>query len=107
MTPEEIDASDPTETILATEPIVVSRREAHFDRACDEAYRMAVSLFSIDDYGHSRRVAGWERSACSIRVTFQSYECSGSMGGIEHTYQFKAEAVKCVEDDEADTRSLP
>lgn len=85
--------------ILATEKVVVNRRESSFDRACDEAYNLAVMMLGIDDSGHSTRVKKWDRSTCFIRVVFESYEHVGSMGGGSHKYTFRAEAVREGDDE--------
>lgn len=82
------------EKILKSEKIVITRREANFDRACDEAYQRAVAMLGIDEDGHANRVKGWERSSCCIRVVFEKYEHIGSMVGHEHNYYFRGEAVK-------------
>ena len=88
--------------VLKSEEIVITRSESHFDRACDAANRRAVMIMGIDDCGHSKKIKGWERSCCSIRVTFKEYQSSSGMGGIEHNYTFLAEAVKFEEDDDED-----
>lgn len=70
--------------------IVVTGQESNFDRACDAAYNIALSMFGIDDYGHSNNVEGFQRSTDVIVVEFKSYKCVGSMVGHEHQYMFKA-----------------
>lgn len=87
------------ETVLKTEEVVVVRQEASFDRACDEGYSRAVTMLGVDDDGHAKRVKGWERSSCFVRVVFESYTHTGSMGGHEHVYVFRAEAVKGANDE--------
>ncbi|RJQ27123.1 hypothetical protein C4577_02275 [Candidatus Parcubacteria bacterium] len=81
------------EKILMSKQIVISRRESNFDKACDEAYTMAVSMLGIDDCGHSDCVEDWDRSSCYIRVVFEKYNHIGSMVGHEHKYIFRGEAV--------------
>jgi len=71
-------------------PIVVRMAEASFDRACDEAYRLAVRKFGVDDCGHSDMVEGWEMSTCCIALSFTSYDRTSS----EHVYVFSAHADK-------------
>lgn len=70
--------------------IDISRSEACFDRACDEAYQRALSEFDVDDCGHFNNVEKAQRSKHSISVKFVSYTCSGGMGGQSHRYQFTA-----------------
>lgn len=77
-------------TVLASAILTVTRAEAHFDRACDEAHRQAVSFFGIDDDGHSSRLPNWERFDSAIELTFKGYTRIGS----EHAYRFCASAVK-------------
>lgn len=77
---------------LASKKVTVTRQEANFDRACDEAYDRAVLVFGIDDCGHSAKVKGWDRSSCYVVVTFTSYCQTGGMGGDSYTYEFQAEA---------------
>lgn len=79
--------------ILKSEEIYITRKEANFDRACDEAYNSTVSLLGIDDDGHAS-VKGWIRSSCHVRIQFVRYEYVGSMAGHEHTYVFLGQAVK-------------
>lgn len=76
--------------VLAHKEIFVTRREANFDRACDEAYSQAIELLGINEDGHSSQVKGWERSNCCIRITFVRYQCLGST----HTYTFCGDAVQ-------------
>ena len=82
------------ERILDSKPICIVRSEAGFDRACEDAYRMAVALLGIDGGGHSARIKGWDRSCCFVRMKFKRYRQSGSMAGISHLYTFRAEAVQ-------------
>ncbi len=82
------------EKILKSEKIVIDRNESNFDRACDEAYNRTVMMLGIDDCGHADKVKGWDRSRCSVRVVFVSYEHYGSMIGHEHRYTFRGEAVR-------------
>jgi len=79
--------------ILKSEQIFITRKEANFDRACDEAYTMAAHLLGMTENGHST-IKGWDRSSCSIRVKFVRYEHTGSMVGHTYTYVFLGEAVK-------------
>jgi hypothetical protein len=72
------------------EEIVVTRREANFDRACDEAYCQAVAYFGIDEDGHSDRVKDWERSDCWLEVEFSKY----TRVGQDHCYKFLLHAEK-------------
>jgi hypothetical protein len=74
--------------------IHIVRTEEGFDKACLSAYHQAVSLFDIDDDGHSKKVKGWERSSCSVCVEFVTVQISGGMGGIEYVYTFRVWAEK-------------
>jgi hypothetical protein len=85
--------------ILKSEEIYITRKEPNFDRACDEAQTQAVHVMGIDDSGHSKKIKKWDRSRCSIDVTFKEFKASSGMGGCEYTYIFLAEAVSC-EDEE-------
>lgn len=85
--------------VLARENITVSREECNFDRACDTAYRMALSKFDVDDNGHIARVPGAERSCCSVVVEFVKYVHGGSTVGHSHEYTFEARVEKHVDED--------
>ena len=82
-----------SEVVLAKREINVNRNEANFDRACDEAHRLACIQFGLDDDGYSYIVKDWERSNCLIQVCFKSYRHATSC----HTYTFIAEAIKNVD----------
>lgn len=71
--------------------ISIMRQESNFDRACDAAYQYAIMRFDIDQDGHSSRIRGWERSRCSIEISFVSYIRTGN----EHLYVFNATTLKC------------
>lgn len=68
----------------------VTRSEANFDRASDEAYRYSINYFEIDEYGHSRRVKDWERCCCWIELEFLGYVRCGN----DHHYRFRATAKR-------------
>lgn len=70
--------------------VVVVREESGFDRACDTAYRRAISMYQIDEDGHSPMV-GWERSDCSLSVEFKGYKRTGN----SHVYSFVVCVDKC------------
>lgn len=82
------------EKILKSKKIYIARKEANFDRTCNEAYDQAIALLGIDDDGHADQIKGWDRSSCYIRVVFEGYQHTGSMGGQEYQYVFRGEAVK-------------
>lgn len=84
--------------IGSTKEIIVTREEAHFDRACDTAYRLAVGYFGIDEDGHSQRVQGWDRSSSFIEIEFVRYVRMG----CEQVYVFNATARKSEEDSDDD-----
>lgn len=62
------------------------RGEASFDRACDEAYRLACLQFGLDDDGYLRNVADGERSTDAIVQQFIGY----IRFGRQHQYTFVA-----------------
>jgi len=70
--------------------IVITRTESGFDRACDSAYKTALSRFGINEDGHSNRVTGWERSSCYIEVNSLRYIRTNN----EHNYLFLATTKK-------------
>lgn len=70
--------------------VLITRSEANFDRACDEAYRYAIVYFEIDESGYSTRIRDWERCDCWIEVEFVNYVRQGT----SHHYKFKAAAKK-------------
>ena len=69
-------------------PITVTREDANFDRACDTAYKIALSMFEFDDYGHCK-VPGYDRSEHSLTVEFWDYTILGNMTGVSHIYKFR------------------
>lgn len=87
------------------EEIEIVRNESHFDRACDWAYRSAISRFGIDEAGHARD-ANFPRHNSELKVKFKSYTHSGSMGGQEHLYIFEAWMERYDEDEDADDDDL-
>lgn len=82
--------SKDTMKVGETTQIIVSRTESNFDRACDEAAVRAIGVFGINDYGYAENVVDWERSTCSIEVTFEKLSISGDMGGRTYNYIFAA-----------------
>jgi hypothetical protein len=81
--------------------ILVSRTsEPSFDRACEQASRIACNMFGVDDCGHINNVKGAERTTASIEIEFKRYISSGSMCGWSHDYVFVARVVQ--EDDDED-----
>ncbi len=83
------------------EQIRVRRREPNFDRACDEAYRWAVSLFGIDEAGHAKDKR-FDRSSSCLKVQFKTYTHTGSMGGQEYLYEFEAWMEKFEDEEDED-----
>lgn len=71
-----------------TEVFHVVRKEACFDRACDEAWRRAVSIARIDEDGHST-IEGWDRSSSYIEMEFVGYM---KQGASDNLYTFKVTA---------------
>ncbi len=80
--------------IKQREPIIITRYDSHFDRACESAAKLAPVIFGIDDCGHSSRVEDWERSSCSIMIEFLKMSFALGMTGAEYTYYFEAWAEK-------------
>lgn len=76
------------------ETIVIDRNESGFDRASDAAFLRAISLFGIDDDGHTDRVTGWDRSECWVEIEFVRY----TRGGCNHTYTFSAMVRKVADE---------
>lgn len=62
----------------------IYRKEANFDRACDEVFNHALMILEIDEYGHSDKVEEWDRSSCSIEIQFVKY----TRFNHEHNYVF-------------------
>lgn len=82
-----------------SERVYVTRREVGFDRACEEAYRLALSVFGCDEDGHFRKLKGFPRSTSCLVVEFVKFRHGGGMGGQELTYEFEAWVESC-EDEE-------
>ena len=76
------------------EKIVVTRSEADLDRAASQAYKSALSIFGVDEYGHFTNVENAHRSSCVLIVRFLSYDIEGTMVGINHCYVFEAYVTK-------------
>ena len=75
----------------------ITREEADYDRACDEAYRHALMLFDVDDCGHILSIKDSERSTDSIMVQFVKHCQHGGMSGRCHRYDFVAVVERCEE----------
>lgn len=77
--------------------IVVERREADFDRACDTVMSAAILKFGSkqeDEYGCYLYVEGAHRSNSSIEIRFDSYHMSDDcVSGWTHYYRFMAKVV--------------
>jgi hypothetical protein len=78
--------------------IYITRRECNQDRACDEAYKMALYELGVDDSGYANNVKGAGRAGV-IHCQFITYIHSASMVGHEHLYHFQA-WVDVPEDDD-------
>jgi hypothetical protein len=76
----------------------VIRNETNFDKACDSAYRLAISIFGIDEFGHFNNVKNANRNSAYLAVTFKSYKHTGSMSGQEMVYTFEAVVLNCEEE---------
>lgn len=66
--------------------VSVYRRESHFDRACDEAYRIALRQFGCDDDGYLMNVQEFDRTTDAVAIEFKGYLRCGN----EHVYQFQS-----------------
>ena len=75
------------------ENLHITRSEANFDRACDEANRSAFYISGIDEDGHST-IPGWERTCCWIELEFLTYKKIGS----SHIYIFDFKIMKSDEE---------
>lgn len=84
-------------------PILVTRSEANFDRACDEATRRLASVLEIDDCGHPADNR-FDRQNCSITLKFVSFELHTGMGGSTYVYIFEA---SLTQDDDAPQDEAP
>lgn len=71
---------------------MVSREDANFDRACDNAWAAALSLFGVDTDGYFMAISPARRDVI-LCVKFDSYRLCSSMGGPRHTYYFTAKVV--------------
>lgn len=80
--------------------IHIRRSEADFDRATDQAYVRALSIFGVTVEGHFTEVRESKRSDDTLVVSFTGYQCRGSMAGIEHIYDFQAWVEKYKDDHE-------
>lgn len=78
---------------LAKKEVIITRSEANFDKACELAYGRALYEFDIDHDGHSKSLKSWERSCCSIEVSFKNYIGTAN----HHHYIFMASAIKETE----------
>lgn len=81
---------EPQFNVGQREQILVSRTEANFDRACDEACRGALSRFRFDGDGYALNVKGYDRSRHGLVVEFRSFRKHAGMGGQECVYVFEA-----------------
>lgn len=70
--------------------IIICRKEANFDRACDAAYEWALSKFEVSETGHINAVENSSRSTDSLVVQFTSYQRIGTIVGQDHIYSFSA-----------------
>lgn len=78
--------------------ITVERQETNFDKACDSARRLALSIFGIDEFGHINNVKDASRSETYMEITFKGYKQTCSMSGGDIVYTFEAVVLKCEED---------
>ena len=73
--------------------IIVTRQDAHFDRACESAARQTIGAFDVDGDGHINGVKDSVRSRDSIEIKFIGYDVSISMGGWHHVYEFTSKVI--------------
>ncbi len=78
--------------------IVINRRDAHFDRACESAAHQAIGVFDVDEDGYINGVHDSERGRDSIEIDFVSFDLSMSMGGWSYTYTFTAKIISNEEE---------
>jgi hypothetical protein len=78
--------------------IVITRNESNFDRACESAWRRAIDTFGIDEFGHSIKVKGFQRSTDYIVTEFKTYKHTASMCGHTYDYIFEAYVASNRED---------
>ncbi len=74
----------------------IIRSEANFDRACDEAYDLAIALLGIDEDWDTTRVKGWCAKRSTIRIEFHGYYRTPG----EHVYKFTVTAFSNTEEDD-------
>ena len=71
-------------------PITITRKESGFDRACEEAYDLALITFGYDDYGSLLNVDDSHRSEDSVELKLLAFTISGNMVGVTYFYKFEA-----------------
>ena len=78
--------------INETVQIVVSRNggEPNFDKACEQAYSLALQKFGCDDDGHFNNVKDSDRTSDRVVIEFKSYRHIGTMVGQTCEYIFEA-----------------
>ena len=81
-------------------PVSRTNGEPNFDKACEQAYHMAIMRFGCDDCGHLNNVEGSERSCDSVVVEFKRYRHYGGMGGQTCEYVFEAWVERNEDDDD-------
>lgn len=78
-------------------PITIWREEPNFDRATEQAYCRALTMFNSDGYGNLLEVKGFDRANCSVKMKFDNLTYEGSMSGHGITYKFEAWTEKYSE----------
>lgn len=87
-------AAEPKHAVHAVGDIVeifITRfAEPNFDRACEQAYLVALRQFGCDESGNLTNVKGGDRSMDSIVVRSKEYRHTGNMSGQRMEYVFEA-----------------
>jgi hypothetical protein len=71
--------------------IIVSLKEENFDKACSLARSQTLSLFGIDESGHSTKNQKFSRTNNSILIIFEKVHIELFMTGTEIKYFFTAQ----------------
>jgi len=79
--------------------LTVTRQESNFDRACEEAYELALVLVGADHDGYMLNVEGTDRSTDALHVEFVTYRVKDGLAAIEHEYRFSYKVNRCVDDE--------
>lgn len=87
---------EPEHTAGVKTQVTIERQESSFDRACDNAYRMALMMFGSDDDGYLTNVKDNCRTTDCVCCEFKSY----SRYGHSHLYMFDVWVERAEDDDD-------